>query len=156
MKDIDGQVRFFRLNSGEDIIAFSYRVPKDDVEDEHYIMNDPMKIVYMTTSKGSRPFMSISLMQWVFSRISDKQEFRIETRDVLFAVEPAISLVDYYCETVDHFNEMKEIQKKEIAFGDEDNNFLEDDEEMLEEGEGLEMLKDLLNQIKSIDKKKLH
>ncbi len=156
MKDIDGQVRFFRLNSGEDIIAFSYRVPKDDVEDEHYIMNDPMKIVYMTTSKGSRPFMSISLMQWVFSRISDKQEFRIETRDVLFAVEPAISLVDYYCETVDHFNEMKETQKKEIAFGDEDNNFLEDGEEMLEEGEGLEMLKDLLNQIKSIDKKKLH
>jgi hypothetical protein len=156
MKDIDGQVRFFRLNSGEDIIAFSYRVPKDDVEDEHYIMNDPMKIVYMTTSKGSRPFMSISLMQWVFSRISDKQEFRIETRDVLFAVEPAISLIDYYCETVDHFNEMKEIQKKEITFGDEVNGFLEDGEEILEEGEGLEMLKNLLNQIKSIDKKKLH
>jgi hypothetical protein len=156
MKDIDGQVRFFRLNNGEDIIAFSYRVPKDDVDDEHYVMDDPMKIVYMTTSKGSRPFMSISLMQWVFSRISDKQEFRIEAKDVLFSAEPAVSLVDYYYETVEHFNEMKETQKKEIAFGEQDDDFLEEDEEMLEEGEGLEMLQDLLNQIKGIDKKKLH
>jgi hypothetical protein len=156
MKDIDGQVRFFRLNNGEDIIAFSYLVPKDDVDDDHYIMNDPMKIVYVTTSKGSRPFMSISLMQWVFSRISDKQEFRIEAKDVLFAVEPAIGLVDYYYETVEHFNELKETQKKEIAFGEQEDYFLEEDEEMLEEGEGLEMLQDLLSQLKGIDKKKLH
>jgi hypothetical protein len=94
-------------------------------------------------------------MQWVFSRISDKQEFRIEAKDVLFSAEPAVNLVDYYYETVEHFNELKEIQKKEIVFGEQED-FLEGDEEMLEEGEGLEMLQELLNQIKGIDKKKLH
>jgi hypothetical protein len=160
MRDIDGQVRFIRLNTGEDIIAFSYRVSADEVDTSHYILNDPMKIVYMTTSRGQRPYMSISLMQWVFSRISEKQEFRIEEKDILFASEPAIGLVDYYYETVEHFIEMKERQKKEIQFGegeiDEQELFEEDDEEMLDEAEGIEMLKELLNQTKGLDKKKLH
>lgn len=158
MKDVDGQVRFFRLNNGEDIIAYSYHVPKDDVELGHYIINDPMKIIYITTSKGARPYMSISLMQWVFSRISEKQEFRIEEKDVLFASEPAVGLVDYYYETVEHFLDMKEKQKKEIQFGEgeiEEQELFED-EEMLDEAEGIEMLKDLLSQTKGIDKKKLH
>lgn len=158
MKDIEGQVRFFRLNNGEDIIAYSYRVPADEVDISHYILNDPMKIIYMTTSRGQRPYMSISLMQWVFSRISDKQEFRIEEKDVLFASEPAVALVDYYYETVEHFLDMKEKQKKEIQFGEVENleDELFDEEEILDENEGLEMLKDLLNQSKGIDKKKLH
>ena len=158
MKNIDGQVRFFRLNNGEDIIAYSYHVPKDDVEPSHYIVNDPMKIVYMTTSRGTRPFMSISLMQWVFSRISEKQEFRLEDKDVLFAVEPAAGLTDYYYETVEHFIEMKERQTKEIQFGEGeiDEEELFEDEEILDENEGLQMLSDLLNQSKGIDKKKLH
>lgn len=160
MKDIEGQVRFFRLNNGEDIIAYSYHVPKDDVEQGYYIVNDPMKIVYMTASRGMKPYMSISLMQWVFSRISEKQEFRLEDKDVLFTVEPAVGLTDYYYETVEHFIEMKERQKKEIQFGEGEAEFNEEeqfeDEDMLDENEGLQMLNDLLNQSKGIDKKKLH
>lgn len=156
MKDIEGQVKFLRLNNGEDIIAYSYRVAKDDMEDAHYILMDPLKVIYMTTNKGMKPFMSISLMQWVFSRISDKQEFKINDKDVLFSTEPSPSLVDYYYETIEHFTESKEKQKKEVQFGDSDLEEGLGEEEMLDEAEGLQMLKDLLNQIKGIDKKKLH
>lgn len=156
MKDIEGQVRFLRLNNGEDIIAFAYHVPKDDIEDAHYIVNDPLKIIYMTTTKSTRPFMSISLMQWVFGRITDKQEFRIESRDVLFAIEPTTHLTEYYYETLEHIHDMRDSQKKEVEFGEDNTEDFTEDEEFLDESEGLQLLKDLLEQTKGIDKKKLH
>ena len=151
MNNVEAQVKFLRLNNGEDVISFAYYVPEDDVSGAHYILNDPMKIVYMTTSKGSGPFMTISLMQWVFSRISNKQEFKIEERDVLFAVEPTDNLVEYYYETVDHFNDMKETQEREIEF---DSEFEDEYERAYDDAEGLQLIQDMLKQ--TSDKKKLH
>jgi hypothetical protein len=105
----------------------------------------------MTTAKGSSPFMSISLMQWVFTKISNKQEFKIEERDVLFAVEPTDSLVEYYYETVDHFINMKETQEREIEF---DSEFEDEYEGAYDDAEGLQLIQDMLKQ--TSDKKKLH
>jgi hypothetical protein len=156
MKDIEGTVRFIRLNNGEDLISFAYHVPKDDFEDGHYILNDPLKVVYITNTT-TRPMMSISLMQWIFSRISDKQEFKISEKEILTTAEPSSSLIDFYYKTTEHFNKIKEEQKREIQFSNDEDMEPEefDEDDYIEPSEGLEMLKDLLSNMGK-DKKKLH
>jgi hypothetical protein len=157
MKDIEGKVRFIRLNNGEDIIAFAYHVPKDSVEEGHYILNDPLKIVYLSSGNPSKPTMSISLMQWIFSRITNDKDYKIIERDVLLSSEPTESLIDFYYKTVDHFEKVKEEQKKAIQFtNEEDEEYGEfDGEDYIDESEGLQMIRDMLQGLK-LDKKKLN
>lgn len=163
MKNVEASVKFIRLNNGEDLVAYAYHVPADDVEPGHYILNDPLKIMYITNnaSSESRAYMSISLMQWVFARITDKQEFKILERDILTTSEPTKSLIDFYYETNEHFIELREKQASAIEFSnengiDQEEEFSEDD--MLDENEGLDMLNDLVDRLRNgpIDKKKLH
>ena len=163
MKNVEASVKFIRLNNGEDLVAYAYHVPADDVEAGHYILNDPLKIMYITNNatSASRAYMSISLMQWVFAKITDKQEFKILERDILTTSEPTKSLIDFYYETNEHFAELRERQSSSIEFSnengiDEEEEFSEED--MLDEAEGLEMLNNLMEQLKGgpIDKKKLH
>lgn len=158
MKDIQATVRFLRLNTGEDLIAYAYHIPKDDVEDGHYVINDPLKIVYITNTSSGKPVMSISLMQWIFTRICDKQEFKIAEKDVLTTVEPSLNLVEFYYKTVDHFNKVREEQKRAIQFSnevEEDDESEFDEDDYTDEAEGLEMLKDILNMVNK-PKKNLH
>lgn len=133
-----------RLMTGEDIIADT--IFNNEAGNSHYIISDPLKIVYLPMKEGTH--LSISLMQWMFTRISDNQSFEIKQNNVMFTTQPSDNLLEYYYKTVEYFYEIREEQLKQklnisdkiknetyedIAMSeDEDIHDLMDSEEMQE------------------------
>ena len=108
MKEVnEGSVKFLRLNTGEDIIAYTLHVKKDDFEDEHYLVDMPLKIIY-STNENRNMLLSISLMQWVFAKISDSEEFKLSAKDVLICSNASSHMVEFYYETVHDIEQMRE------------------------------------------------
>ena len=127
---LEESVQFVRLNSGEDIIAEVTQVQMD--ESTHYVLHNPMKIIYQIG--GPRTSLSISLMQWVFSRICETQDFIIYPNDILTMNKTTESMEDYYWESVDHFTRSKEKLEKNTVFDDpveEQNDLLAEIHDML-------------------------
>lgn len=148
----EGSVKFIRLNTGEDIIAYTLHVKKDDIEDEHYIVDMPLKVIY-STNENRNMLMSISLMQWVFSRMTDSEEFKLASKDVLLCSNASSHMTDFYYETVHEIDQMKE-QVEKIKNKASDSQIEEDFMDYMDENEGLEMLKEALEKTKN--KKILH
>tara|TARA_R110000868_G_scaffold395874_1_gene667859 strand:+ start:278 stop:715 length:438 start_codon:yes stop_codon:yes gene_type:complete len=110
---LEESVKFIRLSNGEDLISQLVEVRKEE-EDSYYILINPLKIVYMT---GNKPgILSISLMQWVFHRVCSDQEFTIYPSDVLTMAKPTDSLTEYYQDSLEHFDKVKEKLKKNTKF----------------------------------------
>ena len=110
---LEESIKFIRLSNGEDLISQLVEVRKEE-EDSYYILINPLKIVYMS---GNKPgILSISLMQWVFHRVCSDQEFTIYPSDVLTMAKPTDSLMEYYQDSLDHFDEVKEKLKKNTEF----------------------------------------
>jgi len=129
---LEESIKFIRLSNGEDLISQLVEVRKEE-EDSYYILINPLKIVYMT---GTKPgILSISLMQWVFHRVCSDQEFTIYPSDVLTMAKPTDSLMEYYQDSLDHFDEVKEKLKKNTEFSStEDGAFVDvDDDKLLDE-----------------------
>ena len=132
-------VQFVRLNTGEDLIAEVTQVQNDD--NTHYVLHNPMKVVYQIG--GARASLTVSLMQWVFSRIFANQDFIIYPTDILTMNKTTDDMEDYYWESVDHFTRSKEKLEKNTVFDDaaEEQN---------------DLLSEIQNLIKTTDKRKLH
>lgn len=132
-------VQFVRLNTGEDLIAEVTQVQNDD--NTHYVLHNPMKVVYQIG--GARASLTVSLMQWVFSRICANQDFIIYPTDILTMNKTTDDMEDYYWESVDHFTRSKEKLEKNTVFDDavEEQN---------------DLLSEIQNLIKTTDKRKLH
>ena len=124
-----------RMVTGEDVISDAIFI--NEAGNKKYILNNPLKIVYMPITKGTH--LSISLMQWMFSRISDNQNFEVDERNVLMITEPTESLTDYYYKTVEYFDQVQEEKKKssnsteaelykEAAMSDDEEELLDSDE----------------------------
>jgi hypothetical protein len=110
---LEESIKFIRLSNGEDLISQLIEIRKEE-EDSYYILINPLKIVYMT---GNKPgILSISLMQWVFHRVCSDQEFTIYPSDVLTMAKPTDSLMEYYQDSLYHFDEVKEKLKKNTEF----------------------------------------
>lgn len=124
------EVMFFRLVTGEDIISLSQEITKGDENDAYFLMKNPMKIIYMQNPMIPSK-MAISLMQWVFGRICETQEFKIFETDVITISQPSPSLMEYYHEAVTAMETkpQMEIAEPDVDLIDEDD--LEDDSEML-------------------------
>jgi len=145
-------VKFLRLTSGEDIISEISEV------DSNLVLKNPLKILYTTSRPG---IISISLMQWVFPRISSNQSFEMPKNTVVISSEPSENLIEYYWNTIEHFANKQ--AEKSVDFDDGYNYPTDEDEydevaedmEAVGNEEGLEMLKEILNSIKG-DKRKLH
>ena len=122
------EVMFFRLVTGEDIISLSQEITKGDENDAYFLMKNPMKIIYMQNPMMPSK-MAISLMQWVFSRICETQEFKIFETDVITISQPSSSLMEYYHEAVTAMETKPLIDLEDPDTFDEDD--LEDDSEMI-------------------------
>lgn len=110
---LEESIKFIRLSNGEDLISQIIEIRKED-EDAYYILIDPLKIVYMT---GNKPgILSISLMQWVFHRVCSDQEFTLYPSDVITIGKPTDSLIEYYQDSLEHFEDVKEKLKKNTEF----------------------------------------
>jgi hypothetical protein len=139
---LEESIKFIRLSNGEDLISQLIEIRKEE-EDSYYILINPLKIVYMT---GTKPgILSISLMQWVFHRVCSDQEFTIYPSDVLTMAKPTDSLMEYYQDSLEHFDEVKEKLKKNTEFSSTEEGLFEDvdDDKLLDE------LKDLLENTSS-------
>ena len=133
---MESEIQFLRLKSGEDLIT------EVQETDKTMVLINPCKILYLKGSKSG--FLSISLMQWVFSKISLDQIFEIDKSEVLFKTLPAEGMVSHYWNSVEHF----------LSSESKDN--IEYDDPMSDESyeEKLEMLKELLGN--KDDKGSLH
>lgn len=119
-------IKFMRLTTGEDIVAEVTEVSNGKV-----VLSYPLKIIY--TPSLNTGYLSISLMQWVFTKISINQTFDIGLENVLLMTDAEKTLVEHYEDSIFNFFLKSEQQ--------------EEDEEP-EMDEGLEMLNELIDQIK--------
>lgn len=162
METSNDSVRFVRLVTGEDIISEVMEV--DDTTGKHVILYNPLKIMYLASPVSSDK-VSISLLEWVFTRISDKQEFRLEAKDVLTIAPPTVSLNDYYWDTIDYFarkraarsinresldeeleNTLSELLNGTYGKNEDDGGYNDSlDDTPIEETEGYKMLQEFLN-----------
>lgn len=144
-----------RMITGEDVISDTIHL--NEAGNSRYLISNPLKIVYLPISKGSH--LSISLMQWMFSRISTNQDFEIKDHNVLMATEPSDSLLEYYYKTVEYFLELRTEQKRSANYGQMEEADLyreaamSDDDEMIEK---LEEVEKYLNELSKKDKGTLH
>lgn len=130
-------IRFIRLTNGEDIVAEVL-----DIANGRIVIDSPLKILY--TPSSNKGYLSISLMQWIFTRISKQQKFDMDMVNVLIMSEPEQTLIEHYNESMDTFNNKNDEEEED----DIDFNTLEGDE-------GIEMLKNLMDKIKG-GKGRLH
>ena len=133
---MEQDIQFLRLKNGEDIIT--------EVQEnaDSLVLINPCKILYLKGKKSG--FLSISLMQWVFSRISADQIFEIDKNEVLFKTLPDDGMIVHYFNSVEHFLEKESVDNIEY-----DDPTIDDSYE-----DNLELLKELLET--KDDKGKLH
>ena len=88
-------------------------------------------------------FLSISLMQWVFTKISKNQSFDMDLHNILIMTNADDHLVEHYKESLLTFSKKG---------NDDDTEY-----DTLEDQDGIEMLNNLIDKIKSKNNKgKLH
>ena len=171
---METSIKFIRLSTGEDVVADTTHV-SDSHGPDYIVLNNPLKIVYIPNPRDATR-VAVSLMQWVFSKMAAEQEFKIMMKDVITMAEASETLIGYYTDFIDSFEEaQKKFDKSNHAsrgnhdITDEEwedmlSEFQHDssysteepDQENLTDGEGLEMLQQLLEDIKKNGKKNLH
>lgn len=130
-------IRFIRLTNGEDIVA-----EVQNVANGRIVVNNPLKVLY--TPSMNTGYLSISLMQWVFTRISKQQTFDMDLTNVLIMTDAEDDLKSHYEDSMDTFDKATD--------DDEEDDI---DFSTLEGDEGIEMLKNLMDKIKG-GKGRLH
>lgn len=112
--DTDYDVKFVRLNNGDDIIAQVVEVGDDEQID--YMVFNPLKVVYMTSDRGPS-YLQVAFIPWVFTRICEEQEFLIHAEDVVVMANVTSTMSDYYWNNMDLFTASREekiIEEDEI------------------------------------------
>lgn len=138
---VESDIKFVRLTTGEDLISEMEFITVDD--SSYYVLKNPMKILYVHNNNS----MSISLMQWVFNKICDVQEFALFPSDIVTTGIPNQSLVHYYTTSLKQYNSLREI---------ESSSDTENDPEIIDQSEGFKMMEEMLNMISKSRKRTLH
>lgn len=135
---METDIQFLRLKTGEDIISEVLET------DKTFILMNPCKVLYLKSSKTG--FLSISLMQWIFSKLCADQTFEIDKSEILVKAFPEDTFIEHYWNSIEHFIQNESKNKIEYESSDLEEDSLDDK---------LEMIKDMLG-IKDDDKGTLH
>lgn len=146
--ELEQAVKFVRMNTGEDLITQITEVRMDD-SSNYYVLTNPMKLLYVTGGQTRPGMFSVNLMQWVFHRICEDQDFTIYPDDIVTIGNPTEDMIGYYWECVESFYAKREENKKNTQYGD-------DFEDVNSDEESLEMLQELLQGITKPVKGTLH
>lgn len=120
----ESPLKFIRLSTGEDVLTEVVSVQENSKE--HYVLINPLKIVYMV---GDRPgSLMLSLIEWVFPRICSTQEFILQPKDIITSSVPSDQMADYYYEALYKLDKTKDAVKL-----DEDHTGLTSDDGEKEE-----------------------
>lgn len=133
---METEIQFLRLKTGEDLIS------EVQETDKTYILMNPCKILYLKSQKTG--FLSISLMQWVFSKMCSDQTFEMDKSEVLVKSLPDESFIEHYWNSVEHF--LHHESKDQIEYENPTDDELQEDK--------IELIKSMLG-IKN-DKGNLH
>lgn len=153
------EIYHVRLNTGEDLISEVVWPETKPGNEAHIVLVNPMKIICVPSNKPG--FVTLSLMQWVFTKISSDQEFNIFSRDILTMSKPNPNLKEYYKETLDYFDR-RNAKISDTFFDDLEKEIqaVEDSDKAVDEGEITPELEDLitefLNSFSSNNKGTLH
>jgi hypothetical protein len=139
---LENSIQFIRLSTGEDLISEVTEIEKNDTS--YYHLSNPLKIVYMSGSKAG--VLSISLMQWVFWKICDEQEFIIYPEDMITMTKPSDDMEEYYEQSVTHFNNIKEDLSGKTEFEDVDSK----------SSDPSDILSNIQEALNVVKKKKMH
>lgn len=90
------QIRFVRMKTGDDLITEVIRIKQD--EQEYYLFINPLKVLYLVGEAPGRLMMS--LIEWVFPRITKEQQFQIYPDDVITIADASDDITDYYFEAL--------------------------------------------------------
>lgn len=135
------QVKFVRMVTGEDVLT------EYEIKNNSTCFQNPLKVIYGLTPKQDG--MIISLAQWVFDTICDKQTFEIKDDAILIVAEPTKEMTDYYWEAIDK-NAGKKRKMQPVS-----NKQMQDDEFEEISEEEIEMIRTALEGAKEF-KRKLH
>lgn len=147
-KSNSSSIQFIRLTNGEDIIA--------DIVDVSYgkvTISNPLKVVYSTSMRPG--YLTMSLMQWVFLRLSKNQTFTMDESNILIQSEPDSAFLEHYNSSVQTLVDRSNSNFEFANYTDDSDVDLDNDSDSLNELDGLELLKELLNKSKK-DKGNLH
>ena len=132
MSEEQPNIKFVRLNNGDDII--SEVMETEDDKGILYTLFRPLKVVYVPAEREG--YVAVAFTPWVFSSLCDNHEFFIHAEDVLIVTDASEKMNTYYWENVDH------------QFGNEPQK------EEIPEEDGLDRLADILDQLQG--KRTLH
>lgn len=148
------EIYHIRLNSGEDLISEVQWPETKPGHEDHIVLHNPMKIICVPSGKPG--YVSLSLMQWIFTKISSDQQFNIFSRDILTMSRPNPNLKEYYKETVDYFNKrIPQNTTYEDDYTDDElfnqlekeiNAVSKSDRIVEEESEDMDSLRDIVNE----------
>ena len=141
-------IQFLRLTNGEDIVAEIVDVAYGKVT-----ISNPLKIVYSTSMRPG--YLTMSLMQWVFLRLSKNQTFTMDESNILIQSEPEETLLEHYHSSVATLTKSGKENFEFANYTDDSEVGLDDEDGSLEQLEGLELLKELMDKMKK-DKGSLH
>ena len=135
-------VKIIRLQSGEDVIADYQQIEGD----ESVLLSNPMSLIFKRMPTGR----AVMLMSpWLPLELVEKNEAWLYQSDILTVVQPKQQIVDYYA------NSVKEVEEDMIASAMDDDNFLRDisdevEEELSfeEEQQAMEELEELRQDVK--------
>lgn len=143
------KMRFVRLNTGEDLVTELAYI-EDKSVGNYYILFNPLKIIY---TLGQKPgYLSVSLMQWVFPKICDRQEFIVYASEILTISSTSAHMEAYYYASLERLNEVK------LDYGESDDVEDFDEDEIKSEDipeSDLDYVNKLLEEMKN-NKKRLH
>jgi hypothetical protein len=147
----ESTIKFIRLVTGEDIVANCLI----NDETQYVDIENPMKVV-ISRFNNSRKSILI-MMPWLPLEVIADEYATLKYEDILTMVDPKESFIEYYCNTVDKYNELIQSNLEEDMF-DEYNidDEIEDEitnEEVSEYDE--HVLDEALNSLKDT-KKVLH
>ena len=135
-------VKIIRLQTGEDVIADYQQIEGD----ESVLLSNPMSLIFKRMPTGR----AVMLMSpWLPLELVEKNEAWLYQSDILTVVQPKQQIVDYYA------NSVKEVEEDMIASAMDDENFLRDisdevEEELSfeEEQQAMEELEELRQDVK--------
>jgi hypothetical protein len=140
-------VKFFRLNTGEDIVCESHDINSTDV-----MVINPLKIVYSLNEMTG--MLNVSLIQWVFPKISEKESFSMGINNIVISSMASLDMTSYYYKSLDKINAIqneKNFKRVERDEYDDDEGDYEDDVS----DEVPDFIKEKLEEVLK-NKKKLH
>jgi len=146
---LNPEPKFIRLNNGEDILTVVKEVTDDETGVGYLKFHKPLKVLYL---QGSSPgILTVSMMQWVFNRISEDQIFTVYQESILTVGHASDDMIKYYHSCNKHFEEMKDKMNSSIQFEGED-----DEEELFEDQTEVDEVEKVTRTVKPNNKRKLH